>query len=55
MLIADPARTVIDVLDAPRLGGAIRNTADILHAYLGEHDAALLIEYRKLFSKCQVT
>ena len=43
--IADPARTVIDLLDAPRLGGGIRNTADILHAYLGDHDAAQLIEY----------
>lgn len=45
MRIADPARTVIDLLDAPRLGGGIRNTADILHAYVGEHDAAQLIEY----------
>lgn len=45
MQIADPARTVIDVLDAPRLGGGIRHTADIVHAYLGEHNAQQLIEY----------
>jgi predicted transcriptional regulator of viral defense system len=43
--IADPARAVIDLLDAPRLGGGIRNTADILRAYLADHDAAPLIEY----------
>ena len=32
--IADPARTVIDILDAPRLGGGIRHGAEILSAYL---------------------
>jgi predicted transcriptional regulator of viral defense system len=43
--IADPARTVIDVLDAPRLGGGIRHGAEILAAYLDDHDPATLIAY----------
>ncbi len=30
--IADPARTVVDILDAPRLGGGIRHAAEILDA-----------------------
>jgi predicted transcriptional regulator of viral defense system len=43
--IADPARTVIDILDAPGLGGGIRHGAEILAAYLDDHDPATLIEY----------
>lgn len=43
--IADPARTVVDILDAPRLGGGIRHGAEILAAYLDDHDPATLIEY----------
>jgi predicted transcriptional regulator of viral defense system len=43
--LADPARTVVDILDAPRLGGGMRHGAEILAAYLDEHDPALLIEY----------
>ena len=35
---ADPARTVVDILDRPRLGGGIRHGAEILEAYLDEHD-----------------
>ncbi len=42
---ADPARTVIDILDAPRLGGGIRHAAEILGAYLDEHDPDRLINY----------
>ncbi|MFZ0180486.1 MAG: hypothetical protein WAL84_11540 [Candidatus Dormiibacterota bacterium] len=42
---ADPARTVIDILDEPGLGGGIRHGAEILAAYLDDHDPALLIEY----------
>jgi predicted transcriptional regulator of viral defense system len=42
---ADSARTVIDVLDTPRLGGGIRHVADILHAYLEERDPKTLVEY----------
>ena len=45
--VSDPTRTVLDVLDAPRLGGGIRTVADVLQEYLGsEHrDDQLLIEY----------
>ena len=43
--MADPARTVIDVLDEPRLGGGIRHCAEILATYLHDHDAGLLVEY----------
>ena len=43
--IADPARTVVDILDAPRIGGGIRHAAEILDTYLDEHDAHRLVEY----------
>jgi predicted transcriptional regulator of viral defense system len=43
--IADPARTVIDVLDEPRLAGGIRHVTEVLSAYLEEHDPRKLIEY----------
>ena len=43
--IADPARTVIDILDAPRLGGGIRHGAEILSAYLDQHDPSILVSY----------
>jgi predicted transcriptional regulator of viral defense system len=43
--IADPARTVIDILDMPRIGGGIRNAAEILTSYLDEHDPQLLVDY----------
>lgn len=42
---ADPARTVIDILDDPKLGGGIRHAAEILGRFLDEYDAATLIEY----------
>ena len=41
----DPARTVVDILDAPRLGGGIRHAAEILAAYLDDHEPAILVEY----------
>ena len=45
--VSDPSRTVIDVLDDPRLGGGIRTVADVLHEYIGsEHrDDHRLVEY----------
>ena len=43
--LADPARTVIDILDSPRLGGGIRHGAEVLATYLDEHDGATLIDY----------
>lgn len=42
---ADPARTVVDILDTPSLGGGIRHGAEVLMAYLDEHDPAQLVEY----------
>ena len=45
---ADPARTVVEILDAPKLAGGIRHAGDILATYLDEHDPATLIEYGDL-------
>lgn len=45
VLVADPARTVVDILDDPRLGGGIRLCAEILTAYLSEHDSNTLVDY----------
>jgi predicted transcriptional regulator of viral defense system len=42
---ADPARTVVDILDTPRLGGGIRHGAEVLMAYLDEQDPARLVRY----------
>ena len=36
--VSDPARTMVDVLDDPTLGGGMRNVADMIHEYLAsEH------------------
>lgn len=43
--IADPARTVAEVLDEPHLAGGIRHVSEILAAYLEEQDPQKLIEY----------
>ncbi|MGD0255979.1 MAG: type IV toxin-antitoxin system AbiEi family antitoxin domain-containing protein [Acidimicrobiales bacterium] len=45
--VSDPSRTIVDVLDDPRLGGGIRTVADVLHEYLhGEHrDDRFLVDY----------
>jgi len=43
--IADPARTVVDILDEPRLAGGIRHAAEILDTYLDEHDPLSLVGY----------
>jgi predicted transcriptional regulator of viral defense system len=42
---ADPARTVVEILDTPKLAGGIRHGAEILAAYLDEHEPVKLIEY----------
>lgn len=44
LLFADPARTIVDVLDAPKLGGGIRHVAEVLTSYIDDHDPALLVE-----------
>lgn len=45
VLFADPARTVIDVLDEPHLAGGIRSVGDVLSRYLDENDPKTLIMY----------
>lgn len=45
LLVADPARVVVDSLDDPSLIGGARHGADVVAAYLAEHPAATLIEY----------
>lgn len=42
---ADPARTVVEILDAPGIGGGIRHGVEILSAYLEERDPQLLLTY----------
>lgn len=42
---ADPARTVIDVLDDPSLAGGIRHAAEITGAYLEEYPPEALVDY----------
>jgi predicted transcriptional regulator of viral defense system len=32
--VSDPSRTIVDILDDPRLGGGLRHCADALHEYL---------------------
>lgn len=45
--VSDPTRTIVDVLDAPLLGGGMRNVADVVHEYFtGEHrNDDLLVAY----------
>lgn len=45
LLFADPARTVVEILDAPSIGGGIRHAAEILRAYLDEHEGERLLRY----------
>jgi len=43
--VSDPTRTVVDLLDAPELGGGIRTVVDILKSYFHStyRDPKLLI------------
>ncbi len=45
--LSDPSRTIVDVLDDPRLGGGIRTVADVLREYLASthRDDMLLVAY----------
>ena len=45
--VSDPSRTLVDVLDAPSLGGGIRHVSDIVDTYFGENhrDDGLLDAY----------
>src|SRR6267378_6381630 len=50
--ISDPARTLVDMIAAPKVGGGIDHAADSLSAYLATKtaDRDLLIQYAKQFS-----
>jgi len=45
--VSDPSRTIVDILDDPRLGGGVRTVTDVLREYMSsEHrDDGLLIAY----------
>lgn len=45
--VSDPSRTIVDVLDDPRLGGGIRTVVDVVGEYMAsEHrNDQLLVEY----------
>ncbi|MBW2147998.1 MAG: type IV toxin-antitoxin system AbiEi family antitoxin domain-containing protein [Deltaproteobacteria bacterium] len=47
VLVSDPARTIVDMLSNPQLGGGIRSVVDIFKNYLKSenNNANLLIEY----------
>ncbi len=45
--VSDPTRTVVDVLDDPRLGGGVRHGASVVREYLtsSHRNERLLVEY----------
>lgn len=45
--VSDPTRTIVDILDDPKIGAGIRHIADILRAYLSHErrNDSLLLEY----------
>jgi predicted transcriptional regulator of viral defense system len=47
--VSDPARTLVDLLDDPRLGGGIRHVATIVEAYFksDQRSDATMIEYAR--------
>jgi predicted transcriptional regulator of viral defense system len=49
--VSDPARTLVDMIAAPEVGGGIEHVADCLSAYLGSKtaDRDLLIRYATQF------
>jgi predicted transcriptional regulator of viral defense system len=48
--VSDPARTLVDMLSDPALGGGIRSASDMFSAYLrsGDKDLELMIQYGKM-------
>lgn len=45
--VSDPTRTILDILDAPAVGGGIRAAIDVIGAYLRSthRDPVLLVQY----------
>lgn len=54
--VSDPARTVVDLLDEPGLGGGIRHVADVVRVWFdGEfRDDGLLLDYAERFGNRSV-
>lgn len=54
--VSDPARTIVDLLDDPSMGGGIRHVAEVLEEYLdGPHrDEELLLDYCERFGNRSV-
>jgi predicted transcriptional regulator of viral defense system len=51
--VSDPARTLVDVLDDPRLGGGVRHVAGMVDAYFksDQRADASLLDYARRFSR----
>ena len=49
VLISDPTRTIVDLIQNPSLGGGVRSTTDILQQYFGskEKSIKLCIDYMR--------
>lgn len=47
VFVSDPTRTIVDILDDPKIGGGIRHVTDVLKAYLSyeRRNDSLLLEY----------
>lgn len=46
---SDPARTVVELLDDPMIGGGVPHTAEILSTYLDNNDPSLLVTCAERF------
>jgi len=51
---ADEARTIVDVLHEPRIGGGIRHVAEMLETYLFDSDWRQIVEYGDLLGTSTV-
>ena len=51
--LSDPSRTLVDVLDEPRLGGGVRHVASMVQAYFksDERADAVLIDHARRFGR----
>ncbi len=51
VMISDPARTLIDIIAVPELGGGIDHVADCLltHSKMPNYDGTLLVRYAEQF------
>jgi len=51
--VSDPSRTLVDVLDEPRLGGGIRHVAGVVDAYFRSEQRAddILLDYTRRYGR----